>query len=31
MEVVKVDSDNKKNDKLAHDRVQNMVMNLQVA
>lgn len=30
IEVVKIDGDNKKNDKLAHDRVQNMVMNLQV-
>jgi hypothetical protein len=31
MEVIKIDGDNKKNNKLAHDRVQNMVMNLQVA
>jgi hypothetical protein len=31
MEVIKIDGDNKKNNKLAHDRMQNMVMNLQVA
>lgn len=31
MEVIKMDGDNKKNNKLAHDRVQNIVMNLQVA
>lgn len=31
MEVIKIDCDNKKSNKLAHDRVQNMVMNLQVA
>ena len=31
MEVLKIDGDNKKNNKLVHDRKQNMVMNLQVA
>jgi len=30
MEVIKIVGDNKKNNKLAQDRVQNMVMNLQI-